>query len=293
MPQRTSTLRTAGLVLGGVALGVAVAMGASAFGGDDGPDAPAALGRAAAPEGAAPLLDPARLAEVDGPRTRADSPAAAVEAFLAAEQDGDHETSFGYLADAVRVEYGSPAAWAADHPDALPPVTGFTVEEQAASGSTVTTLTEYRSSLDAVAGFVPARARTSWVTVQEDGGWAVDVAATTQEALLPPDEQARPAVQAWAEQVQSCAVTEPELRELRGRADLAVALCGASGGLTAADVTPLEQADAAPLQTSFGADVVSWARVVALEGDGALRAVVAPLDDRWTVVGVLAPTGSR
>ena len=48
-----------------------------------------------------------------------------------------------------------------------------------------------------------------------------------------------------------------------------------------------------PLQTSFGADVVSWARVVPVESGSPLRAVVAPIDDRWTVVGVLAPTGSR
>jgi hypothetical protein len=285
-----SALRTAALVAGGVAIGLGVAFGASALGDDDSP--PAALGRPALPEGSAPLLDPARLAEVEGPRTRADSPAAAVEAFLAAEQEGDHETSFGYLADAVRVEYGSPAAWAADHPDALPPVTGFTVEPAPERSTTVTTLTQYRSSLDAVTGLVPARARTSWVTVQEEGGWAVDVLATTQQALLPPDAEATAAVQDWAERVQSCDITEADLRELRGRADLAVSLCGSTDTLTAASATPLSQADAAPLQTSFGADVVSWARVVAVDGPVPLRAVVAPVADAWTVVGVLAPAGS-
>jgi hypothetical protein len=57
-------------------------------------------------------------------------------------------------------------------------------------------------------------------------------------------------------------------------------------------VAPLAQVDAAPLQTSFGADVVSWARTVTVEGPVPLRAVVAPVDDTWTVVGVLPPSGT-
>lgn len=290
LSRTSSGLRSVALLVGGVALGLGVALGANALGDDTGP---ASFGRPAQPEGSAPLLDPARLAEVEGPRARADSPAAAVEAFLAAEQEADYETSFAYLADSVRVEYGSPAAWAADHPDALPPVTGFTIEDGPTGTATVTTLTEYRSSLDSVTGLVPARARTSWVTVQEEGGWAVDVLATTQQALLPPDADAATAVQDWAQRVQSCAVPEPELRALRGRTDLALTLCESTGALTLADATPLAQVDAAPLQKSFGADVVSWARVVELDSPVPLRAVVAPVDDTWTVVGVLAPTGSR
>lgn len=289
LSRTSSRLRTAALVLGGVALGVGIAVGATTLTQDDPPTQ--TFGRAAAPEGSAPLLDPARLAEVEGERTRAESPVAAVQAFLAAEAEKDHEASFGYLADAVRVEYGSPEAWAADHPDALPPVTGFTVEEAAEASSTVRTLTRYRSSLDAVTGLVPARARTSWVTVEEEGGWAVDVSATTQQALLPPDAEAVPAVQEWAQQTQACEVPEPQVRELRARADLATRLCGAPGEVRATEVAPLPQFDAAPLQTSFGADVVSWARVVTLEGPVPLRAVVAPVNDRWTVIGVLAPSG--
>jgi hypothetical protein len=57
----------------------------------------------------------------------------------------------------------------------------------------------------------------------------------------------------------------------------------------ALDVRPLAQADAPPLQTSFGADVVTWARTVQVDGPVPLRAVLAPVDDTWTVVGVLGP----
>lgn len=295
LSRNSSGLRTFALVLGGVALGLGVAVGASAVTGSDDPAAPTALGRPALPEGSQPLLDPARLAEVEGPRLRADSPADAVEAFLAAEQQGDHETSFGYLADAVRVEYGSPAGWAADHPDALPPVTGFEIEDAptpASATAAVTTLTRYASSLDAVTGLVPARAQTTWATVREEGGWAVDVTATTQSPLLPPDDEATGAVQAWADRLQQCRSSDDELQALRGRSDLAAQLCRSAGTVEAGSVSPLAQVDAAPLQTSFGADVVSWARVVPIEGAVPLRAVVAPVDDSWSVVGVLSPSGS-
>jgi hypothetical protein len=121
----SSALRSAALVLGGIAVGVGAVVGANALTGDDGPTR---LGRPALAEGAAPLLDPERLAEVEGPRTRSGSAREAVEAFLAAERAGDHTTSFAHLADSVRVEYGSAQAWAADHPDVLPPVVDFTVE---------------------------------------------------------------------------------------------------------------------------------------------------------------------
>lgn len=288
-------LRNVALVLGGVALGVGVAVGAGALTADNEQGAPAAFGRPALPEGSQPLLDPARLAEVEGPRERADTPAEAVTAFLSAEQAGDYEASFGYLADAVRIDYGSPAAWAADHPDALPPVTGFAIENAADSGAStaaVTTLTRYRSTLDAVTGLVPARAQTTWATVREDGGWAVDLTATTQSPVLPADGDAGAAVQAWAERLQQCGGSDSDIDALRGRSDLVRQLCRAPGDVRAGAVAPLAQVDAAPLQTSFGADVVSWARTVTVESPVPLRAVVAPVDDAWIVVGVLAPSGT-
>lgn len=282
-------LRTLALVLGGVAVGVGVSVGASTLGSED-QQRPTSFGRAPAAEGDRPLLDRDAALAATGPRTRAGSPQEAVEAFLAAERDRDYTASYGYLTDPVRAEYGSPASWAADHPDALPPVLGFEVTGETTGGggrAQVPTLTRYRSSLDAVTGLVAAQARTSWVVVEEDGGWAVDAEATTQEPVLPPDADAVVAVQAWAGQAQRCA---PEAtRGLRGSDELALGLCGAPGAVTATGVRSLDQIDAPPLQTSYGADVVSWARTVAVDGPVPLRAVVAPLDDAWRVVGVLPP----
>lgn len=290
-PLSGTSARSLALVVGGVAVGVAVAVGASALTGSG--DAPTTFGRAETGDSSS-LLDPDRLAEVEGARERADSPQAAVEEFLSAEQSGDFARSFAYLADPVRVEYGTAQAWAADHPDALAPVTAFEFDGDVVGGggrAEVPTLTSYRSSLDPVVGLVPARARTRWVAVQEDDGWAVDVSATSQQPVLPPDDEAAGVVQAWAEEQQRCGQPVQYPAGLRGRDDLARQLCGASGSVQATRVGSLQQIDAAPLQNSFGADVVSWARTVTVEGAVPLRAVVAPVDDRWLVVGLLGPPG--
>lgn len=286
-----SSLRGVALLVGGVAVGVAVAVGLGSFTGSD--DDADTFGRPATGDSST-LADPDRVAEVEGPRERADSPQAAVEAFLAAEESGDFDTSFAYLADTVRVDYGTAQAWRADHPDALAPVTGYEFDGEVTGGggtAQVPTVTSYRSSLDSVVGFVPARARTNWVAVQEEDGWAVDVLATSQEALLPPDEDAVQAVQAWASEQQQCADPAQYSGGLRGRDDLARQLCGATGDVQATAVDMLQQIDAQPLQNSFGPDVVSWARIVTVEGAVPLRAVVAPVEDRWLVVGLLGPPG--
>lgn len=284
--------RSAGLVVGGIAVGIAVAAGASALASRE--DGPTDLGRTASSPGDPSLLDRDRALQADGPRNRATTPQEAVEQFLTAERDGDYATSFGYLADPVRAEYGSAAVWAADHPEALAPVLGFDLDGEPTGGdgrAEVATLTRYRSSLDAVAGLVPARARTSWVVVEEEGGWAVDASATTQSVLFPPPEAAVQAVQTWADEAQRCS---PDATiGLRGRSELAQRLCGAPGTPEAGDVMPLAQIDAPPLQTSYGADVVSWARTIQVDGPVPLRAVVAPLDDAWSVIGVLSPGAGR
>lgn len=288
-----SSLRSLVLVVGGIGAGLAIALGVSTLTGSDEAER-TSFGREATGDTSS-LLDADRLAEVEGPRERASSPQEAVQQFLGAEQAADYERSFALLADAARVEYGSAAAWRADHPDAIPPITGYRLDGEPTGGdgrAEVPVVTSYRSTLDPVVGLVPARAKTRWVAVQEDGGWAVDVLATTQQPVLPPDDDAVAAVQQWAQERQRCGTPDQQFAGgLRGQRSLADALCDSSGGVRASGVTPLSQVDAQDFQSSFGADVVSWARTVAVDGPVPLRAVVAPVDDRWLVIGVLPPPG--
>lgn len=291
-PAKRSRWRGPALVVVGIAAGVGLVFGIGALTGGDGSAATTPLGRASPAPGDAPLLDPDRLADVTGERVRADSPDEAVTQFLAAEQAGDRATSFAYLADSVRVDYGSVAAWGADHPDALAPVEDFTVEGepvQTSRGTEVTTDTRYASSLDSIAGLVPARATTTWVAVQEDGGWAVDLSSTTQKPIYPASEDAAVAAQAWVDGQQRCADPVAFTGGVRGRSDLVTAICGASGSFEVGEVARLDQVDAPPLQNSFGADLIGWARVVPISGPVPVRLVLAPVDDAWVVIWALAP----
>lgn len=285
---RLTRLRGPALVVGGVALGLGLAFGVSSFTGSEPAERGATAGGRSADVDPASLLDASQLSEVDGGRTRTESAEEAVERFLQAELDGDRERSFTHLSDPLRLEFGSAAAWAAD-PDSVPRLLGFEVEEAPADDggrSVVVATVRYRSSLDSVAGLVPARARTEWAVVREDGGWAVDLDATTQVPLLPSDDAATAAARTWAQDMQRC--TAPGA-DLRGTPALARALCG--GSATAGSAAPLDALDAGALQSSFGGDVRAWARVVDVGDPVQLRAVLAPLDDAWRVVAVLAPPG--
>jgi hypothetical protein len=271
--------RSAALLAGGIGLGVAVAVGVPALSGADDTARPAPA--ASTPED---LLDLDRV-EVDGPRIRTPTAREAVEEFLAAEKAGDDERSFGLLSDALRQEYGGVAEWRADA-NAVPPVLGFEVEDAPADeggSAVVLTTTRFRSSLDSVAGLVPARARTSWAVVQEEGGWAVDLDASTQEVLLPPESGIPAAVQEWVRQRQQCVADD----SVRGSPSLAQALCGTSGTAETGDAAPLDPLDVGALQSSFGSDVAAWGRALDVASPVPLRAVLAPLDDRWQVVAVL------
>jgi hypothetical protein len=276
--------RGAALVVGGVALGVGVAVGVPAVTSGDGRPRPAPVASTSDE-----LLDLARV-EVDGPRTRTETAREAVEEFLTAEQAGDAERSFGLLTDALRQEYGGVAEWQADA-NAVPPVLGFEVEESPADEGgerVVRTTTRFQSSLDSVAGLVPARARTSWAVVQEEGGWAVDLDGSTQEVLLPPLTGIPAAAQEWVRQRQQCVADD----SVRGSPTLAQALCRTSGAAELGQAAPLETLDAGALQSSFGSDVAAWGRVVDVRAPVPMRTVLAPLDDRWQVVAVLPPSGS-
>lgn len=276
------------LLIGGVALGVGIAVGVPALAGGD--DEPPTLSSEEVDLDT--LMDPERRAEVDAVRQRAETGAAAVEQFLQAVQQDDGAASFALLSDPVRAEYGSLASWEAD-PDAVPDVVGFEVEEAPADAGgprTVTTLTRYRSSLDSVAGLVPARARTSWAVVRDEDGWAVDLDATTEVPLLPPEADAVQAARAWVERAQGC---QPEPRALAGQSRPAASLCRAQGAVATADTaTPLTPLEVGELQNSLGGDVGEWARQVQVTSPVALVAILAPLGDAWTVVAVLEPPGA-
>lgn len=222
--------------------------------------------------------------------TPAASPTGAVARFLEAEAAGDFASSYASLSRAQRAEYTSAAFWTNAHADFFP-IVGFRILE--ADDTSVTTEVEYRSSLDEVVGLVPARGRAVWQVVAEDGGWLVDFDASTIEARYPDDADAPGAVAEWAQAHRDCRRPEQYEGALVATADLVravEALCDSTARIITGEAGVLDEFDATPFVSAFGTDALAWARAISLRGPAALTVVVAPVGDRWTVVGLLPPS---
>lgn len=284
---RSSRRRDALIVVVALLVGMGGVAGYGALTGSDDSDTATTFDTDTEPAGD---LDPVALPQ-EGDGTAAGTPAAspveAVEQFLAAEAAADFERSYSLLTQEQRVEYGSAAAWTDAHAD-FPPVTNHEVIE--AVVDRVVTEVEYRSSLDEVIGLVPARARVEWVTVREANGWLVDFDAAALEPLYPGDADVPDVVAEWAQAHQDCAEPEQYEGALVATADLrraVEALCDSPGRITTSDAGALDEFDASALVSAFGTDALSWARAVDLRGPVAVTVIVAPVDDRWLVVGLL------
>jgi len=226
------------------------------------------------------------LVEVEAATT----PEAAVSGFLAAEALGDFERSYEFLSEADLVAYPTAAQWVAAHGDFFP-VEGFDVEEVREDG-TVVTLTALRSAADPVLGLIPARARGTWPTASEAGGVRVVFGEASYEALYPSDEGVAEAAATWVESARDCSSEGAYDGPLYGQRSLVEDLCGAEGEFTTGEVGPLQDGTpATPFLDAFGPSVFTWARAVPVRGPIPLTAVLAPIDDRWQVIGIL-PEGA-
>ncbi len=224
------------------------------------------------------------------PAEPASTPSEALERFLAAEVAGKPDRSFALLSTAGRAAYRSPAAWQASHAGFFPIMDYSLVGVNDAGDSTeVVTDVRYRPSLDEVIGLVPARAEVTWAVVKEAGGWLVDFDGAEVSPRFPADAKALTAVERWALSRQDCEEADEYSAGLVGLSKLADSLCDARGRLTFGDVAPLDSDDSAAMVSAFGAPAVTWARTVRITGPVDLTAVLAPMGDRWLVVGVLAP----
>lgn len=219
---------------------------------------------------------------------------AAIEAFLAAEVERDHEASFLLLSPVDRAALRTAARWQARHDD-LPDLEAFEVGEVAEDGdrAVAAVAVRYDPALDPFVGVVPAEAETAWSLVREDGGWTVDFERTTITPRYPPESRVAASVQQWVERRVACddGGDLEYAGGLLGSASLADDLCGADGDVRLSAASPFaSERGAGPFLSEFGDEVLEWARVVELRGPSPMRIVLAPLGERWLVIGVLAPT---
>jgi hypothetical protein len=234
--------------------------------------------------------------DVEPAGTPASTPVDAVQSFLAAEIRADYAESYGLLSAPDRAEVGSRSEWEAAHGQ-LPIVTGVTLGVVTGDGTRAEVEAEvtFEPALDETRGLVPARAHGVWVAVAEDGGWRV---AHSERRLLPqyPDGNgAVTAAETWAQVRTECRAGDEYDGGLLGATGPVMALCGAPGPVDAGAVSNLEPGvGVEPFLAAFGPEVLSWARVVPLAGPVPLAVVLAPVADRWVVVGALdsLPGGS-
>lgn len=212
---------------------------------------------------------------------------AALEALLAAEQREDHAASFKLLSTEGRTVYRDVADWTTRRNE-LPPITGFTIVD--ARGDTTTALVEHTPGLDPFRGLSPAKERQTWKGRRERGGFLLDPDPEV-EILLPAEAEAKRATEAWAGAVQAC--DEARARDLQavavlfGASEAAAKLCRSAGAVTTGRVLRLPPGPvSADVVAQYSADALEWARVVEVTGPvQAFHVVLAPMGDRWLVIG--------
>lgn len=225
---------------------------------------------------------------VDGP--------AAVSAFLAAQVDERPDDAYALLDEASRRRFPTVAAWSTSRPLQVRPsafeLVGSRPAEGEATGAVdVEVLAFHEPSLDFFAGLVPARSRQTWRATPEGGRWRVS-AEPLALPLHPSAEGATAVAARWLVASAACAPDQARSDEvldlLLGPADLAARPCQAPGPWVAGSPVGLDQvADAGPFVAAFGPDAALWARAVPATGPApGFFVVLAPVGDRWQVIGV-------
>lgn len=218
----------------------------------------------------------------------------AVEALLEAEQRGDVAASFLLLSRQSRAEYKDLADWTARRQQ-LPRVTGFRIEpasqgERGEMESKVVAVVEHVPGLDPFKGLSLAQERQAFTGRKEGAGWLVDGDPET-EPILPAEALAVEAATAWVGAVQACdkdrAGQLQAVATLYGSADGAAGLCGTPGAVTTDGVARLSPGvGSTDIVAQYSTDALAWARVVRITMPTSFGVVLAPLGDRWKVLGL-------
>jgi hypothetical protein len=225
------------------------------------------------------------------PPAAAATPVDAVRRFLDAEIADAFVLSFGRLSAADRAAFEAADVWA-DRLDQHPGYVSYAVISDEPDGRVVVEA-QLSPLLSEVEGIVPAQARIVFATVAEDGGYRLDSSATTMEARYPDRDAAELVARAWLVAALGCdaqaAAAQQYEGTLLGRFGVVPSLCGATGVPVISEIGDIALvADASPLFAAFGENVGDWTAVVrfaGLTGQPSLSVALAPLGDRWVVIG--------
>jgi hypothetical protein len=298
-----SLLRTAAVILGVVAVGTGVGVGAVALtqGGAPGPKRRPPTPSVAAfrfPTQGAVQAVAVDLAPADS-FVEPVSARAALEDFLGAERDVRTGHSFRLLTSADQRDIGSAAAWAESSANRPKPLTlTITSEQPTPDGEEISVVVSRRPSLDQFAGYVSAQATQVWHLLREGSAWRVVAEPVAEDPALPPVVTAADVAGRWVQASAACnrdaAAALEAVSDLIAPQDLLAAPCAERGSwtVTGAATTLDRAADTQAFVEAYGPDVGTWTRLVPVRGPRThFLVAVAPLGDDWRVIGVTSDGG--
>jgi len=302
-PWRFASLLRAAAVLGVVAVGTSVGVGAVALIQRGGPGPKRRPPTPSVATFRFPTHGSVRPVAIDlGPADSFVEPTsarAALEDFLGAERDGWTEHSFRLLTSADQQDIGSAAAWAESSANRPKPLT-FTVtnERPTPDGEEISVVVSRRPSLDQFAGYVSAQATQVWRVAREGPAWRVAAEPVTEDPTLPAIAKAADVAGRWVQASAACnretAAALEGVSDLTAPRDLLAAPCAERGAWTVTGpTTTLDRApDTEAFVEAYGPDVGTWTRLVPVRGPRThFLLAVAPLGDDWRVIGVTSDGG--
>ena len=216
----------------------------------------------------------------------------AVVGYLDAEIAGDYVSSYGQLGAEDRMSVGDPEDWEVGARN-RPTVTNYRIIDVV--GDTVLVDVDVVAAVSEIYGVSPASATIEFTTEREDGGFRLTLLNSTMTPHFPSENLADPVAIEWVEAARSCDDGARDSLEydgnLLGTLDLAESLCGVPGAASGVRVGRLDTlADPSTILNAFGEQAGEWSRVVRIDGVAGtppVHVVVAPLGDRWVVIGAL------
>ena len=216
----------------------------------------------------------------------------AVVGYLDAEIAGDYVSSYGRLSAEDRTAVGNLEDWEVGA-DNRPTVTGYRIIDVV--GDTVLVDIDVVAAVSEIYGVSPASAAIEFTTEREDGGFRLALLSSTMTPHFPSENLAEPVATQWVEAARSCDDGARDSLEydgnLLGTLALAESLCGVPGAASGVRVGLLDSLDdPSTILNAFGEQAGEWSRVVRIEGVAGtppVHVVVAPLGDRWVVIGAL------
>lgn len=209
--------------------------------------------------------------------------------FVDAVVRRDAATAFHLLVREDQLFFGSPAQFGA----ALARSAPWLDAQVSVTGPSIVATVRRQPQLDDALGLITANATVELSAVNESGLWHVDWRNRTVSAEPTlASAQAITDVALWAETRQKCQPDSTLEHDtgLVGVSGFAASLCKAEGVVSVGDVSSLDTLDdAGPFFDAFGSDVMTWGRVVQLRTPMNMQVVVAPIGERWVVVGLARP----